>query len=75
MTPFFVLRSCRSQRKLPHLNCSCYHGRVATHNQVDVLSCHPFQSPGLPDFSCSNLPKRGNDHKIYQMAVKYTKWP
>jgi hypothetical protein len=37
-------------------------------------------APGLPDFSWYNTPKRGkihiqNDHKIYQMAVKYFQWP
>jgi hypothetical protein len=34
---------------------------------------------GLPDFSRYNKPKTGkyipNDHKIYRMAVKWTKWP
>jgi hypothetical protein len=28
--------------------------------------------PGLPDFTWYNLPKR---KKIYQITVKYTKWP
>jgi hypothetical protein len=41
--------------------------------------------PWLPDFSCHNIPKRRkmhqiatelpNEHKIYQMAVMYSKWP
>jgi hypothetical protein len=40
---------------------------------------HPTFSSGLPDFSSYNLPKREklhkpNGHKMYQMAVKYTKW-
>jgi hypothetical protein len=34
---------------------------------------------GLPDFSWYNIPKRRkimpNNHKMYQMATKYTKWP
>jgi hypothetical protein len=41
---------------------------------------------GLPDFSGCDIPKWGkiyietgknipNGHKIYQMAIKYTKWP
>jgi hypothetical protein len=40
---------------------------------------------GVPDFSWHNIPKRGdiyqmtatlpNGHKIYQLAVKYSKWP
>jgi hypothetical protein len=37
----------------------------------------PEGSPGLPDFSRCNIPKCEkipNDHKIYQMAIKYTKW-
>jgi hypothetical protein len=30
---------------------------------------------GLPDFYCYNLQKNiPNDHKIYQMTTKYTKW-
>jgi hypothetical protein len=33
---------------------------------------------GLPDFSWRNIPKQGkiylNDHRIVQMATKYTKW-
>jgi hypothetical protein len=43
------------------------------------------QVPGLPDFSWHNIPNRGqayqiattlpNDHRIYKMAVKYSKWP
>jgi hypothetical protein len=28
--------------------------------------------PGLPDFSCYKIPKRG---EIYQMTTNYTKWP
>jgi hypothetical protein len=28
--------------------------------------------PGLPDFSEHNIPKRV---KMYQMAIKYAKWP
>jgi hypothetical protein len=42
----------------------------------------PFYShfkSGLPDFSGHNIPKRGkmyqNYPQIYQMVVKYTKWP
>jgi hypothetical protein len=27
---------------------------------------------GLPDLSWYNIPKRG---KLYQMTIKYTKWP
>jgi hypothetical protein len=46
-----------------------------------------FPHQGLPDFSWHNIPKRGekctklpqhyvpNDRIIYQMAVKYSKWP
>jgi hypothetical protein len=38
---------------------------------------HP--TPGLPDFSWYKIPKTGknipNGHKIYQMAIKFTKWP
>jgi hypothetical protein len=34
---------------------------------------------GLPDFSRFNIPKiwknMPSDHKIYQMAIKYPKWP
>jgi hypothetical protein len=33
---------------------------------------------GLPDFSWYYIPKRENipnDHKIYQSAIQYTKWP
>jgi hypothetical protein len=37
-----------------------------------------WQEPGLPDFSRCNLPKMGNtipnEHKMYQMALKYTTW-
>jgi hypothetical protein len=32
---------------------------------------------GLPDFSWFKIPKRGkipNDHKLYQMAIKYFQW-
>jgi hypothetical protein len=31
-------------------------------------ACHP----GLPDFSCYNIPKW---ERIYQITRKYTKWP
>jgi hypothetical protein len=41
--------------------------------------------PGLPDFSCYNIPKLGkmyqiirkyipNNHKMYQITIKCTKW-
>jgi hypothetical protein len=34
---------------------------------------------GMPDFPWYKIPKRGKnipiDHKIYQIAVKYTNWP
>jgi hypothetical protein len=36
------------------------------------------KSPGLPDFSSYNIPKRGKNTKIpqnYQMTIKYTQWP
>jgi hypothetical protein len=36
--------------------------------------CHSnfLRSPGLPDFYWYNIPKLG---KIYQITMKYTKWP
>jgi hypothetical protein len=37
-------------------------------------------TPGLPDFSCCNVPTWGKIYKsatkyIYQMVTKYIKWP
>jgi hypothetical protein len=49
------------------------------------LSTISDPKPGLPDLSWLNVPKRGkiyqiittlpNGHKVYQMTVKYSKWP
>jgi hypothetical protein len=53
-----------------------------------LMACFKFYSSGpagLPDFSSHRVPKRGeiyqiatnvpNGHKLYQMAVIYSKWP
>jgi hypothetical protein len=39
----------------------------------------PSSGAGLPDYSWSKHTKTGkniaNDHKLFQTAIKYTKWP
>jgi hypothetical protein len=42
--------------------------------------CVELSGPGLPDFSwhpkITQFPQNApNGHKIYQLAVKYDKWP
>jgi hypothetical protein len=39
---------------------------------VRLLCNNRHLGPGLSDFSWYNIPKRG---KIYQISIKYTKWP
>jgi hypothetical protein len=44
-----------------------------------ILKRSPRFQAELPDFSLYNIPKREKytkkDHKIYQLATKFTKWP
>jgi hypothetical protein len=45
----------------------------------ESFSDHNVLVAGLPDFSWSEHSKLGknitNDHKLYQTAISYTKWP
>jgi hypothetical protein len=43
-------------------------------SQGDVLQAEVTE-PVLPHFSWCNGKNIRNDHKIYQMATIYTKWP
>jgi hypothetical protein len=61
--------------------------KYGTNATIDTTRPDPFSavSAGLPDFSRDKIPKWEkcakqqtnipNGHKIYQMAIKYTKWP
>jgi hypothetical protein len=76
-----------SQVRLNHRNPTSYDTYIQRRNIFEkgiiFLSWSP---PGLPDFSRHNVPKREkytkwpqhissfNSHKIYQLAVKWTKW-
>jgi hypothetical protein len=62
-----------------HITHSCAYASLCT-----LFLFTRKQGAGLPDFSWHNIPKLGkiyqltttlpNDHKIYLMAVKYSKW-
>jgi hypothetical protein len=45
---------------------------VSQNPRIDKVLDEGQCTPGLPDFSWYNIPKRG---KIYQITIKYTKWP
>jgi hypothetical protein len=62
---------------------SCRHVRGSTgksffFNARQLRTFRTFR-PGLPDFSLFHVPKWEknvpNDHKVYQRAIKYSKWP
>jgi hypothetical protein len=83
MDDFFFLHA-RSRR----LFSSRFNAKGSRINETEKLGTKEVlqgSRSGLPDFCGYNIPKWGkipnsqkicipNGHKIYQMAVKYTKW-